>query len=79
MPPEELTPMQKILSVVIDVYKFGQEILHNWHFLEVFVQITKNNSSQSCIIYNFAAWKKIFAACTKKPHPEENFLQHAKN
>ena len=71
--------MQKIMSVVIDVYKFGQEILHNWHFLEIFVQITKNNSSQSCIIYNFAAWEKLFAACTKKLDPNENFLQHAKN
>ena len=70
--------MQKSMSEVIDVYKFGQEILHIWHFLEIFVQITKNNSSQSCIIYNFAAWKKLFAACTKKTSPDENFLQHAK-
>jgi hypothetical protein len=29
--------MQKIMSVVIDVYKIVQEILHNWHFLEIFV------------------------------------------
>jgi len=67
------------MSEVIDVYKFGQETLHIWN-LEIFVQITKNSSSQSCIIYNFAAWKKLFAACTeKKLHPDENFLQHAKN
>jgi len=63
------------MNEVIDVYKFGQEILHICHLLEIFVQITKN-----CIIYNFAAWKTLFAACTeKKLHPDENFLQHAKN
>ena len=52
LPPEELTPHAKIMSVVIDVYKFGPEILHNWHFLEIFVQLTKNNSSQICIPYS---------------------------
>ena len=57
--PEELRPRAKNY----DVYKFVKEILHNWHFLEFFVQISKNNSSQSCIMYNFAAWKKLFAAC----------------
>ena len=72
--------MQKIMNEVIDVYKFGQEILHIWHLLEIFVQITKNSSSQICIIYNFAEWETLFAACTKKKlHPDENFLQHAKN
>ena len=65
------------MSVVIDVYK-GQEILHNWHFLEIFVQISKKNYSQSCIIYNFAAWKKLLQPAQKKLHPDENFLQHAK-
>jgi len=54
------------MSEVIDVYKFGQEILHIWHFLEIFVQITKNSSSRSCLIYNFAACKKLFAVCTEK-------------
>ena len=78
LPPEESTHHAKNMSVVNDVYKFGQEILHNWHFLEFFVQITKSNSSQSCIMYNFAAWKKLFAACTKKFHPDDNFLQYAK-
>jgi len=34
--------MQKVMSEVIDVYKFGQEIHHIWHFLEIFVQISKN-------------------------------------
>jgi len=58
--------MQKSMSEVIDVYKFGQEILHIWHSLEIFVQITKSSSSQSCLIYNFAACKKLFAVCTEK-------------
>jgi hypothetical protein len=69
LPPKKLPPHEKRMSVVIDVYKFGQEILIICHFLEMFVQIPKNNSSQSCIKCIFSAFKKLYAAWTNKTSP----------
>ena len=55
-------PMQKMISVVIDIYKFGQEIFTIGIFWEY-------DSSQSCIKFNFAAWKHFYAACPNKTSP----------
>ena len=51
-------PMQKMMSLVIHVYKFGQEISLQLAFFENFVQIPKNNFSQICMKCIFATWKK---------------------
>ena len=74
LPPEELTPNAKNYDCGYWCLQIWSRNLHNWHFLEIFIQIPKNNSSQSCIICNFAAWKKIFAASTNKTSPWWKFF-----
>ena len=49
--------MQKMMSVEYWCLQIWSGNLHNWHFLEIFVQIPKNNSSQCCIKCIFAALK----------------------
>ena len=59
-------PMQKCGYSCLQIWSRN---LHNWHFLEIFVQIPKTNSSQSCIKCIFAVQKKLYAACTNKTSP----------
>ena len=66
-------PIQNMMSVVIDVYKFGQEIFIIGIFWKFLYQFLKNNSSQSCIKCIFTAWKKLYAACTNKISPGWKF------
>ena len=57
--------MQKMMSVVIDVYKFGREIFT----IDIF---------RNCIKCIFAALKDYKQpAQIKLLHPEENFVQQA--
>ena len=78
LPPEELPPHAKNDECGYQCLKIWSRNLHNWHFLEMFVQIPKHNSSQSCIKCIFAAQKKYLQPAQIKVHPDENFLQHAK-
>ena len=43
--PEELAPHVKHDACGYLCLQIWSRILHNWHFLEIFVQIPKNNSS----------------------------------
>ena len=79
--PEELAPHAKSDAHGYWCIQIWSRILHNWHFLENFVLLPKNNSSESCIKCIFAACKKLYAALQPaqiKLHPDENYLQHAK-
>ena len=67
--PEELPSHAKNDVCGYQCLQIWSRNLQNWHFFEIFVQIPKNNSSQSCIKCIFAAWKKLFAACTNKTSP----------
>ena len=69
LPPEELTPHAKNYECGYWCLQICLRNSSQLAFFGNFCTISKNNSSQSCIIYNFAAWKKLFAACTKKTSP----------
>ena len=64
-----------MISVVIDVYKFGQEFFIIVIFWEHFVQIHKKNSSWSCIKH---MQKIICNLIKKKFHPDEIFQHRAR-
>ena len=68
LPPEELTPNAKNYDCGYWCLQIWSRNLHNGYFLEIFVQIPKNNSSQSCIICNFAAWKNYLQPAHIKLH-----------
>jgi hypothetical protein len=57
LPPEELPPHAKNDEFGYLCLQIWSRNLHNWPFLVIFVQIPKDNSSQSCIKCIFAAWK----------------------
>ena len=69
LPPEELPPHAKNDECGFWCLQIWSRNLHNWRFLEIFVQIPKNISSQSCIKCAFAAWKKLCVACPNKISP----------
>ena len=70
-----------MMSVVIDVYKFGHEIFTIdifRKFLYKYLGLPKVNSSQSCIKRIFAELKDYKQpAKIKLLHPKENFVQQA--
>ena len=70
--PEELAPHAQNNECSYWCLQIWLRILHNWHFLESFVQTPKNCSSKTFIKYIFAQPAKI------KLHPDQIFLHHAK-
>jgi hypothetical protein len=62
-------PMQKMMSVVIDIHKFDQEfyiIGMFWKFLYKYLKIFPIKASKNIV------------CSLQKQNPDENFLQHAK-
>ena len=55
LPPEELQSHAKNDMSDYRCLQICSKNLHNWHFFEIVVQISKNNSSQSCIKCIFVA------------------------
>ena len=55
LPPEELQSHAKNDVSDYRCLQICSKNLHYWHFFEIVVQISKNNSSQSCIKCIFVA------------------------
>ena len=70
--------MQKMLSVVIDVYKFGQEILAIGTFCNFLYKYLKTIPVKAAENAFLQHGKNYMQPAQIKLHPDENFLQHAK-
>ena len=77
--PKELAPHAKNDEWGYWCLQIWSIIIHNWHFLEIFVQLHQNNSSLSCIKYIFVACKKLYATCTNKTSHKGKFSAPCKN
>ena len=76
--PKNYNPMQKMMSVVIDVYKFGQEIFSIgtfWYFLYNDLNRIPVIAAENAFLQH---GRNHMQPAQIKLHPDENFLQHAK-
>ena len=67
--PEELAPNAQNNECSYWCLQIWLRILHNWHFLESFVQTPKNCSSKTFIKYIFAQCKQLYTTCRNKTSP----------
>ena len=71
-------PMQKMMSGVIDVYKFGQEIFTIGIFRKCLYKSQKTIPVQAAKNAFLQHGKNYMQRAQIKFHPDENFQQHTK-